>query len=134
MPMRQLISIHATDSGPYCWKCTQCDQLFWTSNDPSHRHPPARVWAHFQQHSCETFTVIARWLMDAVNPVKCGRETGLENGSSDSAMTRAGKLAKWFMRSLSTPSGIPAGQSILAPAAREAAEESMKRKAAAGRT
>ncbi len=65
MSMRQLTPTHGQDLEPDCWKCTNCDQLFWTSNDSSHKHPPARVWAHFHQHSCEAFHLISRWLTGA---------------------------------------------------------------------
>jgi|SRR5579872_2672941 len=112
MAMRQLISIHGQDAGPHCWKCTQCDQLFWTSNDPAHRTPPARVWAHFQQHNCETFMVISRWLAGAIKSEPCDSAASLKHEGTH-ALGRAGKLARWFARSIAPPSGIPAGYSIL---------------------
>jgi hypothetical protein len=133
MTMRQLISIHGQDSAPYCWKCTQCDQLFWTSNDPAHRTPPARVWAHFQQHSCEAFMVISRWLAGAIKSEPCDGTASLSGKHVASHLLgRAGKLARWFSKSIAPPSGIPAGYSVIGSDASKDEETSKAKAATAG--
>jgi|SRR5579883_828299 len=123
MGMRQLTPIHGQDPGLDCWKCTHCDQLFWTSNDSRHRQPPARVWTQFHQHSCETFQMIRQWLTEAVKRTSHDKAVTLQDVDSGQTQdqksaaaqmfSRAGAFARRVVRSISTPGGIPSGNEIL---------------------